>query len=214
MSAPSPNLDRPRSQRAWKPSLKVLLVTVAAFALGLLLFLLLWLDQRKDNDFYRADGAVPSAEGQQFEPLPAPLPAQQDGENASGLDEVDETPASGDEPRIAEAPAAPPAAPAAPPPLPASAAGDRSVPQPVSSPAPRYPRAAQRRGESGTVLLRVHVGADGRPVAVDLVQSSHSRDLDRAAAEAVRRWRFRPALRDGQPVPGIVQIPVTFNLGR
>lgn len=72
----------------------------------------------------------------------------------------------------------------------------------------------QRRGETGTVLLRVHVGPDGQPYSVDLVQSSGSRALDRAASDAVRRWRFRPAVRDGQAIAASVQVPITFNLQR
>jgi len=118
-------------------------------------------------------------------------------------------------PRGVEAPVAP-VAPASPPPPPAppAAIADSAMPQPLSSPAPRYPREAQRRGESGTVLLRVHVGPDGRPYSVDLVQGSGSRALDRAASDAVRRWRFRPAVRNGQAVAGTVQVPITFNLQR
>jgi protein TonB len=85
---------------------------------------------------------------------------------------------------------------------------------PVSAPAPGYPPDAFRRGESGTVLLRVHVGPDGIPYAVDLVRSSHSRSLDRAASDAVKRWRFRPAQRNGQPVAADVQVPITFNADR
>jgi protein TonB len=60
-------------------------------------------------------------------------------------------------------------------------------------------------------VLRVHVGADGVPYAVDVVDSSRSRLLDRAAADAVKRWRFRPAQRDGQAVSGQVQVPISFN---
>jgi TonB family protein len=45
-----------------------------------------------------------------------------------------------------------------------------------------------------------------------LVQGSGARELDRAAVEAVRRWRFAPATRGGQPVEGSVQVPITFNL--
>ncbi|MDB6163233.1 MAG: tonb protein [Xanthomonadaceae bacterium] len=85
---------------------------------------------------------------------------------------------------------------------------------PVSAPAPGYPPDAFRNGESGTVVLRVHVGADGNVSSVDLVQSSHSRSLDRAASDAVKRWRFRPAQHDGQPVAGVVQIPIAFNADR
>ena len=89
-----------------------------------------------------------------------------------------------------------------------------TAPQPIQSPAPSYPAQALRNGESGTVLLRVHVGADGIPYDVDLVQSSRSRALDRAASDAVRGWRFRPATRGGQPVPGEVQVPISFNADR
>jgi protein TonB len=89
-----------------------------------------------------------------------------------------------------------------------------ATPVPIDSPAPRYPPAALRRGESGTVVLRVHVGADGVPHAVDVVDSSRSRLLDRAAAEAVKRWRFRPAQRDGQAVSGQVQVPIAFDAKR
>jgi len=64
------------------------------------------------------------------------------------------------------------------------------------------------------VVLRVHVGTDGEPEGIDLVTGSGSRSLDRAAVEAVRRWRFEPAMRDGRPVEGFVQVPITFDLGR
>ena len=67
---------------------------------------------------------------------------------------------------------------------------------------------------SGTVLLRVHVSAEGLPVAIDLVRSSRSRSLDRAATEAVKRWRFRPAQRNGEPVSGVVQVPISFAVDR
>jgi protein TonB len=219
MSAPSPETDpslQPRQDAAprpaWWPSRKALLVAAIAFAAGLLLFLLLWLDQRDNNDFYRSGSAPLGTQGQQFEPLPTPLPAGGTDDNASGLGDVEQAPAGG-QPPIAEAPPAP-AAPleSAPPPPPPAAIADSAVPQPVSSPAPRYPRVAQRRGDSGTVLLRVHVGPDGVPYSVDLVQGSGSRELDRAASDAVRRWRFRPAVRNGQAVAGTVQVPITFNL--
>jgi protein TonB len=222
MSAPSPGTDpslQPPRHAApprpdWWPSRKALLVAGIAFAIGLLLFGLLWLDQRDNNDFYRAGGVPLGTEGQQFEPLPAPLPAGESGDNASGMGDVEQ--AAGDEPRIVEAPPAPaaPVEPLPPPPAPPAAIADSTVPQPLSSPAPRYPREAQRRGETGTVLLRVHVGPDGQPYSVDLVQSSGSRALDRAASDAVRRWRFRPAVRDGQAIAGSVQVPITFNLQR
>lgn len=194
-----------RSPRAWW-------FVAAAFALGLLLFVLIWAAQRNDDDFYRADSATQTATGRQFEPLPAPdiqatgetaeapAPREDDGGEADGAHVVETTPA----------PVPEPARPAAPPAATATASPD-SAPVPVSSPPPSYPRRALRRGESGEALLRVHVGPDGVPQAIDLVRSSGSRSLDRAATDAVRRWRFSPARRDGQPVAGVVQVPIAFQ---
>jgi len=62
------------------------------------------------------------------------------------------------------------------------------------------------------VRVQVDVGVDGVPINVTVAASSQSRDLDRAALDAVRRWRFRPAQRDGQPVAGTVVVPIEFKL--
>lgn len=197
------------SRRAW-------LFAALAFGIGLVLFAMLWFDDR-NNNFYRAEPRPQSSAGQEFEPLPAPEPAGSATDPASGIGEAE--PADQPSwPRIVEQillpPPAPPAPVEPPPPPPAPRAiamAPGNTPIPIESPAPRYPVQALRRGESGTVVLRAHVGADGVPYAVDLVQGSGSRTLDRAASEAVRRWRFRPAQRDGQPVPAQVQIPIVFN---
>lgn len=202
------------TRSAWLPSRGALLAAAIAFVVGLLIFIALWLDQRNNNNFYRSLEAPRSIAGQVFDPLPVPLPAGAD--NASGLGQPGDIPVGGAEAPIRNTiPVGPPIAPA--PPVAAPAAptvvADRSTPQPVRSPAPRYPRDAQRRGQSGTVLLRVHVDRNGEPSGVDLVQSSGSRSLDRAAVDAVRRWRFDPAIANGQPIDGVVQVPITFNLG-
>ena len=62
------------------------------------------------------------------------------------------------------------------------------------------------------MLVRVEVDSNGRPAGLALVQRSGSRELDRAALEAVRGWRFQPARRDGQAVPGSLVIPIDFRL--
>jgi protein TonB len=87
-------------------------------------------------------------------------------------------------------------------------------PIPGQSPAPRYPAQALRRGEGGTVTVRVEIGADGRPDQVSVASSSGSRRLDRAATDAVRRWRFTPAMRQGEAVAGTVVVPITFDARR
>jgi protein TonB len=80
------------------------------------------------------------------------------------------------------------------------------------NPEPPYPIAARRMGLQGTVVLRVVVGADGRPLDVSIVQSSGHAILDTSAADTVRsRWRFVPARRDGIPIEDTVQVPIRFH---
>jgi protein TonB len=78
--------------------------------------------------------------------------------------------------------------------------------------APSYPEAARMRGEQGTVALEIAVGTDGLPVNVTVARSSGSPMLDAAARRAVQEWRFRPAMRDGEAVPGTIRTSVHFRL--
>ena len=87
-----------------------------------------------------------------------------------------------------------------------------SMPRPVVSPPPQYPRAALRSASSGTVHLRVDVAANGSVANVAVARGSGSRELDRAAVNAVRRWRFEPARRNGEPVMATVDVPMEFKL--
>lgn len=77
---------------------------------------------------------------------------------------------------------------------------------------PSYPASARRLGIEGTALLRVFVDSDGRVGDVVVKQSAGHPDLDRAAAEAVRRWRFEPARRGADTVAMWVELPVEFHL--
>ena len=81
-----------------------------------------------------------------------------------------------------------------------------------SNPPPPYPATARRRGWEGKVLLRVEVSARGDVLHVAVEQSSGYETLDEAARQGAFRWRFRPAMRDGHPIPGEVRIPVHFKL--
>jgi periplasmic protein TonB len=82
----------------------------------------------------------------------------------------------------------------------------------LSNPSPRYPQAARRAGEQGTVTLRVLVKTDGIPSRVEIESSSSSRHLDTAAQDAVRRWRFVPARRGADPIESWVLVPIVFRL--
>jgi protein TonB len=77
---------------------------------------------------------------------------------------------------------------------------------------PTYPSTARRLGVQGTTLLRVHVLEDGRVGEVDVEQSAGHPDLDQAATNAVRRWRFEPARRGEQAVAMWVRLPVEFRI--
>ena len=77
---------------------------------------------------------------------------------------------------------------------------------------PSYPATARRLGIEGTALLRVFVDAEGRVGDVVVKQSAGHPDLDRAAADAVRRWRFEPARRGTDTIAMWVELPVAFHL--
>lgn len=80
-------------------------------------------------------------------------------------------------------------------------------------PPPPYPREALRDGLEGTVVLRLLVDVDGRPIDVVVERSSGHRVLDVAARRHVlAKWTFRPAMRDGRPVQAIGLLPVEFSL--
>ena len=80
---------------------------------------------------------------------------------------------------------------------------------------PAYPIQAVRAGVQGTVLLKVLVDANGKPVQVAIERSSGSRTLDDAAREHIlAAWRFHPAMRDGHAIEAWALVPVQFNLGR
>jgi protein TonB len=80
------------------------------------------------------------------------------------------------------------------------------------TPKPVYPESARSEGREGRVLLRVLVDDQGRTKSVEINSSSGSDALDRAAAEAIRRWRFHPARYGNQTVESWLRIPIEFRL--
>ena len=79
---------------------------------------------------------------------------------------------------------------------------------------PSYPRSARARQIEGTTLLGVFIADDGRVTDVVVKESAGHPDLDRAAAAAVRRWRFEPARRGTQAVAEEVDLPFRWRLER
>ena len=84
------------------------------------------------------------------------------------------------------------------------------LPAVMKKAAPKYPIEARRDGIEGTVMVLALVGRDG---SVEEVRIKHSIPvLDAAALEAVRRWKFTPAMTAGKPVAVWVGVPVKFTL--
>jgi protein TonB len=77
---------------------------------------------------------------------------------------------------------------------------------------PHYPLAARKRGYEGKAIVRVKVSGTGQVNAAEVVESSGFDILDNAAREAVARWQFQPATRDGRPTSGRIDVPVEFRL--
>jgi protein TonB len=77
---------------------------------------------------------------------------------------------------------------------------------------PVYPAAARQARAEGTTLLRVHISTDGSIDDVQVQRSAGHAALDRAAAEAVRKWRFEPARNGSAAVAVWVVVPVEFRL--
>lgn len=78
--------------------------------------------------------------------------------------------------------------------------------------APRYPRAAKRKGQEGVVLVEIWLDAQGRQTRTEVVESSGFLSLDQAALTAVQQWQFRGYQRDGQTLASRFRVPVRFEL--
>jgi protein TonB len=63
---------------------------------------------------------------------------------------------------------------------------------------------------SGTVLIGLVVGSNGEPRDVHVVKSLE-KDIDESAVNAVRKWRFEPAKKEGKPVAVRVTVEIRFH---
>jgi protein TonB len=84
----------------------------------------------------------------------------------------------------------------------------------LNNPKPGYPAFARRMGIEGEVMIKVLVSSQGTALKIEVAHSSGYEILDKAAAEAVKNWRFVPAKHGDSPVEEWVQVPVAFHLKR
>ncbi len=76
---------------------------------------------------------------------------------------------------------------------------------------PEYPKGALKRGVGGEVLVRFSVDADGKVKSAEVVNSSPAEVFDRAALDAVRRWRFKPPAGGTPNVEATVVTSIVFR---
>lgn len=91
--------------------------------------------------------------------------------------------------------------------------GNVIAPNLISQVKPVYPEKARDAGIEGTVHLRGIIGVEGAFITLRVVSSSDV-DLANAAFEAVRQWRYRPALLNNQPIEVSTEIDVEFKLAQ
>lgn len=134
---------------------------------------------------------------------PVPAPGAMETQEAIRAEPAPSHPASGMNSSPATAPPGPPATPVT------AARFDADY---LSNPAPEYPRLSRELREEGRVLLRVSVSGEGKPLDIQLQESSGFERLDRAAMAAVWKWRFVAARRGDEPLASWVLVPVNFTL--
>ncbi|MGD8326876.1 MAG: energy transducer TonB [Sphingomonadales bacterium] len=91
---------------------------------------------------------------------------------------------------------------------------DREV-LPIVRVEPVYPDRAAQRGIEGYVVLEFTVLASGEvdSDSIMIIQAEPSSIFNRAATRAVRKWKYRPKIENGQPVPQYgIQTQLTFQL--
>jgi len=174
--------------------------------------------QRKTLDREQQQ-AVDAQKAQQLAQQNAASAARQQAEQAAAAEAQRLQAAREQATRVAQQPQAPatnapvatrPAAPAA------RAATSDAISEAVlvRQVSPRYPTAAMRANQEGWVDVEFAVGADGAVGNVTVVDSQPKHVFDRSAIDAVSRWEYKPATRNGEPMTVTLRRRLQFNLGR
>jgi len=88
--------------------------------------------------------------------------------------------------------------------------GNVVAPKPIKKVMPEYPQLAASARITGIVVIEAHVGTDGRVLSADVLRGAPL--LNDAAVAAVKQWRYKPLLLNGEPTEFILTVTVNFNL--
>src|SRR6266851_380560 len=89
--------------------------------------------------------------------------------------------------------------------------GGVSAPRVIFQPDPEYSEEARKAKYQGTCVLWLVVGPDGKPRDIRVARSL-GLGLDEKAIEAVKTWKFEPAMKEGKPVAVQINVEVSFRL--
>lgn len=95
-------------------------------------------------------------------------------------------------------------------PAPLRVGGEIKEPKKIKDVAPEYPEIARAARIQGVVILEVLIGEDGAVQEARVLRPAPT--LDQAALDAVLQWKYTPTLLNGQPVPIVMTVTVTFSL--
>jgi protein TonB len=84
-------------------------------------------------------------------------------------------------------------------------------PELLSAAPPTYPDSLRKTRVEGSVTLVFVLDETGR-VLDPRVESSTHKDFEAPALEAIRKWKFKPGIKDGQPVRAFLRQPIRFRL--
>lgn len=97
--------------------------------------------------------------------------------------------------------------------LPQMAFTQESEAMPLYRTQPNYPVSAQQKGLEGWVLLKYDVDTSGTLSNIAVLNSEPKRIFDREAIRALKKWKFKPAMTNGQPIASAGQtVKIEFNM--
>ncbi len=84
-------------------------------------------------------------------------------------------------------------------------------PQPIAQIAPVHPRDLAKQRVEGSVVILFIVNEQGR-VEDPRVESASRKEFEQAALDAIRKWKYKPGMREGEPVKTYIRQPIKFSI--
>lgn len=84
-------------------------------------------------------------------------------------------------------------------------------PEPLANEPIQYPRVLERYGNIGKARVGLHIRGDGTVAKIRMLESPHPA-FEAAIVDKIFEWRYKPALKDGEPVEATVIAPIEFKI--